>query len=117
MKGTIGCSMEKAAPNKYLQILLVLLLTGVAPFAGSGQERYLSRKITLSVPSVPVEEALTSIGKAGHFTFSYNADIIYPGRKVTIHATDRHVNAVLTDLFGESVRRKEVGDHVILVMN
>ena len=109
--------MAKAALNKCFQILFVLLLAGVVPFAGSAQERYLSRKITLSVTSVRVEEALTSIGKAGHFTFSYNADIIDPDRKVTIHATDRNVNAVLTDLFGESVRRKEVGDHVILVMN
>ncbi len=109
--------MEKDARIKALVLLIVLVYSAFLPLNGVSQERYLSRKITVSLNSVPVEDALATIGKAGNFTFSYNADIINPDRKITLHADNRHVDDVLTDLFGERVRRKEVGDHVVLVMN
>ncbi len=105
-----------ARSNRLKLIVLAVVLISIS-MPLHAQERYLSRKISVSVSSVPMEEALQTIGEAGHFTFSYNAELIDPSQKVTMNVTDRNVDAVLTDLLGEKVRRKEVGDHIVLVMN
>jgi hypothetical protein len=109
--------MVKDASIKIYSVLACLFFFGWMTSVCHAQERHLSKKITLSVTSVPLEDALITIGKAGNFTFSYNADLIDPNQKVTLQANNRNVDALLTDLLGERVRKKEVGDHVILVMN
>jgi hypothetical protein len=117
MKEQTGVSMAKGAVNKKVIAIYCLMAFCCLTVPSLAQQRYLSRKITISVISVSLEEALATIGKAGNFTFSYNADLIQPDRKVTVQASNRNVDAVLVDLLGEKVRKKEVGDHVILVMN
>jgi hypothetical protein len=109
--------MAKAAANSVFRVLVALVVFIISFQGLQAQESHLYKKITVSVTSVPLEQALATIGKAGDFTFSYNADMIDPSLRVTVNATNRNVDAVLTDLLGEKVRRKEVGDHVILVRN
>ena len=108
--------MAKGAVIKIAGLIACLIITGCVN-AVHAQERHLSKKITLSVSNVPLERALASIGEAADFTFSYNADLIEPGKQVTVRAQNKNVDAVITDLLGDRVRKKEIGDHVILVMN
>ena len=82
-----------------------------------GQTRYLSKKITVNLASVPLDEALIAIEKEGNFSFSYNADLINTKRIVSVHAENTNVERILKDLLGKQVSNKEVGNHVILVQN
>lgn len=97
-------------------VCLVLLSSGLG-LNGYAQKRHLSKRISVFVTDVTLENALVSIGKAGDFTFSYNAGLIDTDRKVTVRAREQHVDEVITDLLGERVRPREIGDHVILLMN
>jgi len=62
-----------------------------------------------------METALAAISREGNFTFSYNADLVRSDRLVDIKAENTRVKTVLNDLFGETIRNKEIGDHVILI--
>jgi len=94
--------------------LLILIFSGTF-FSTGAQENHLSRKITLTLSSVPMETALSAIAREGKFTFSYNADLFRTNRLVNINVENTRVKTVLDDLFGETIRNKEIGEHVILI--
>jgi hypothetical protein len=82
-----------------------------------GQERFLSKKVTLDIPQCSLEVALREIGKAGQFRFSYDADLIHGDRQVSLKAKNSPVAELLREMLGKDVRPREVGNHVILVRN
>jgi len=95
-------------------IFLLVILSGNTLMA---QTTYLSRKVSLDIPSCSLEVALIEIGKAADFRFSYDADLIPGKRQVRVKASNTPVNSLLREMLGKEVRPKEVGNHVILVRN
>ncbi|MFZ4564141.1 MAG: hypothetical protein ACOYNU_12235, partial [Bacteroidales bacterium] len=95
-------------------IFLLFTLSGNMLMA---QTTYLSRKVSLDIPSCSLEVALIEIGKAADFRFSYDADLIPGKRQVRVKANNTPVNSLLGEMLGKAVRPKEVGNHVILVRN
>ena len=95
-------------------IFLLFTLSGNTLMA---QATYLSRKVSLDIPSCSLEGALIEIGKAADFRFSYDANLIPGKRQVRVKANNTPVNSLLREILGKDVRSKEVGNHVILVRN
>lgn len=75
----------------------------------------LERLISLNLRNEPLSQTLTTIGRAGRFSFSYNPAILNQSRPVTLRVTNRPVREVLGQLFGGSVRVRMRGNHVILL--
>lgn len=99
------------------RIVLILLFAGFFP-AVFAQNRLLTRKVSLEIPSCSIELALREIGKAGAFRFSYDADLFASRKKpVELKADNTPVGSLLTELLGKDVVPKEIGNHVILVRN
>jgi len=97
-------------------LLIMLLATGIGSRAGA-QTSYLSKIISVNLSSVSTDEALATIGKLGGFRFSYDADLIRGDKKVSIKATNTHVDRLLKEMLGREITNKEVGNHVILLKN
>jgi len=95
-------------------IFSMLVVLGTTSYS---QQSYLSRKISVDIPSCSLEVALIEIGKAADFRFSYDADLIPGKRQVRVKASNIPVNALLREMLGKNVRPKEVGNHVILLRN
>ncbi|MFH1297189.1 MAG: hypothetical protein ABIJ04_07960 [Bacteroidota bacterium] len=98
--------------GKWILIVLVLTATGQTTM---GQRSHLSKRITITCSSMPLYSALDEIGRAGNFSFSYNADLINVDSLVTLQAESEKVESILETLLGEQIRNKEVGNHVILM--
>jgi hypothetical protein len=81
------------------------------------QTGHLSKKITIHLSGVSLQDALTEIGRVGNFRFSYNADFIKGDRIITFNASDVPAGKVLKEILGKEVNIKEIGNHVILVRN
>ena len=96
----------------YLVLLATFFTTGLL-----AQESFLSRKVSLNIPSCSLEVALFEIGKAADFRFSYDADLIPGSRQVRVKAKNTPVNELLREMLGQEVRPREIGNHVILVRN
>jgi hypothetical protein len=81
------------------------------------QMSHLSTRITIHLTGVSLQDALSEIGRAGHFGISYDADYIRGDKPVNINATNIPVEKVLTELLGKKFNTKEIGNHVILMRN
>jgi len=75
----------------------------------------LDRLITLNLSNELLEQALTAIGRAGQFSFSYNPTMLGQRQPVTLRVASRPVREVLAQLFGSSIRLRARGNHVILL--
>lgn len=80
----------------------------------SGQSAALSRKVTLDVRNIPLENVLEEIEHQLNVRFSYNSGLINVGKKVSYSTTENSLENVLFDLFGEEVRPKLRGNYIIL---
>ena len=73
----------------------------MATFFATGllaQESFLSRKVSLDIPSCSLEVALFEIGKAADFRFSYDADLIPGSRQVRVKAKNAPVHELLKEM-------------------
>lgn len=109
--------MEVAAKRFAVVSVAFLFLSLWMETSAIGQTRYLAKKITVNLASVPLDQALMAIEKEGNFSFSYNADLLNTKKIVSVHAENTNVERILKDLLGKQFSNKEVGNHVILVRN
>lgn len=106
-----------AAAKAQIRSALILLFLLLQPVWGAPADSFLSRKITIDIPSCSLETAIREIGKAGGFRFSYDADLIPASRKVNLKAGNSRVADVLKEILGKDIRPMEIGNHVILIRN
>ncbi len=64
-----------------------------------------------------MDVALREIGKAGRFSFSYDADLIPVDRQVSVNANNVEVSELLKELVGKDIRSREIGNHLVLIRN
>lgn len=99
--------------NRNLVIALFCLIS-VQTLAGGG---LLDRKLTVSVESKTLKTTLKIIGGAANVQFSYNPELIDDSRKVSLKVENKSLRTILVQLFSNSVRFKEVGNHIVLLKN
>ncbi len=100
------------AVNKSGLILFFLLLQSLFCFS---QESFLSRKISIDIPECSLDIALREIGKAGKFSFSYDANLIAGDRQVKLKSSNTQVRTLLKEILGKEIYPREVCNHVILI--
>ena len=96
------------------RLILFLVLT-IPVLTAVSQENFLSRRITLTLNRVPLETALEKIGRAGGFSFSYDARIIHGDSLVSVKASKTIAGEIVARLTGPGIRTKQVGTHLILL--
>ena len=104
-----------AVPKGTNRLIWVLIFIIGCILQISAQTSHLSKKINIHLSGVHLQDALSEIGRAGHFRFSYDADFIRGDQPVIIVAADVTVEKILKDLLGKKFIAKEIGNHVILV--
>ncbi|MEI6882888.1 MAG: hypothetical protein WCO02_00265 [Bacteroidota bacterium] len=105
------------AAKELIRSALIILVLLTQPLWALSGDSFLSRKISLNIPSCSLETALREIGKAGCFRFSYDADLIPAGRKVDLKAGNSRVSDLLKEILGKEIRPMEIGNHVVLIRN
>ncbi len=105
------------AKKEIIRSWVIILFLLAQPLPGFTQGSFLSRKISLEIPKCSLEVALREIGKAGRFSFSYDADLIPLERQVSLKARNAEVSLLLKEILGKKIRAREIGNHVILIRN
>ena len=88
-----------AAAFRIIRTCFFLLLVSLQGGTLHAQSSYLSRKVSVNLPSCSLEVALDEIAKAGNFRFSYDTDLIPANRQVTVKAQNTQVNTLLKPHF------------------
>ncbi|MBK9335039.1 MAG: hypothetical protein IPM98_00060 [Lewinellaceae bacterium] len=99
--------------NHCAWLLLPLLFTAQTLCAGD----VLERRISAHFEQELLKTALTEIARQGGFEWSYNARILDPNRRVTLHADGWTVRETLTVLLGDNYTFKPSGEYLILKKN
>lgn len=77
----------------------------------------LDRKISLSAKSTSVKSLLKRIESLADIKFSYNPEVVDENKKIDLELKNETVQKGLTKIFANSVRFKEVGNHIVLLKN
>jgi len=81
----------------------------------NAQSNYLYKKINVSFSDISLRKGLTKISSAGGFTFSYNTLNFENERLISLNAQNKTVYWSLNQLFGNTVKYRAIGSHVILI--
>ncbi|MBK9593170.1 MAG: carboxypeptidase-like regulatory domain-containing protein [Crocinitomicaceae bacterium] len=79
--------------------------------------KIVNRIISVDVKNKPLGGVLKLIEQKAYFKFSYNADILDEAQLVSLLIEKQTVAYALKQLFNESIRYKEAGNHIILLKN
>lgn len=94
---------------------LTLFATIILAFASPVRAQHLlTRQVTLSPASIPLQQALKEIAAQGGFYFSYNSDQIPGDSLIDVPATRTSVRELLSRLLGDDYQYSETGDYVII---
>jgi hypothetical protein len=98
---------------KKIYILLFLIIIQDF-FAQNNTTPPLERIISISADNQTIENILDEIAQKGGFVFSYSSKAINGKSQTSIHAENKPVRFVLSEIFGNSVNFKTRGKYIIL---
>ena len=75
----------------------------------------LGRHISLNVHAMPLSQVLDTIAERGHFSFSYNSNILYADSPVTVMVSNIPVRSALDIVLGMGYAYVEQDNHLILL--
>jgi hypothetical protein len=97
-------------------ILCLLCLSCIGSFSVLGQEtNLLNRKISVAFSNTPIRTVLSGIADKGHFSLSYNPNLVDDSKKITLTKQNRTVNEIMLDVLGSGYRFKVNGNYLILL--
>jgi hypothetical protein len=74
----------------------------------------LANKIEVAFYQAPIADALLEVAHKGGFEWSYNANILDTGRRITLFAKDQAVREILHQILGGEYAFKQSGEYLIL---
>lgn len=96
-------------------IIIVILFSGMSYASNTHAQSVLDRRITLSLHGVPLQEALSEIEREAKVSFVYSREFIEADKKVFLHANDKKLKGVLTDLLQDfNIRFRAIDELIIL---
>lgn len=100
-------------PVFFVASLIILLLQG-KPLQAQ-QQPFLNKKITISFNESPLSFALNAIGKRTGVKFSYNPQIIPPGRIINKQFDNVPLREVLSQMINDaSITYREIGNQIVI---
>ena len=94
--------------------ILSLILAQVKP-AAAQQKSFLDKKVTFTFTSITLENALRTIGTKNDIKFSYNPELIKPGRRITMKFSNMPLRDVLKQLLNDpSLSFHEIGNQIVI---
>jgi hypothetical protein len=100
--------------TKTLAFLCVLLLSVQYTHASGG---LLDRNISIDLQHTSLKIALIKIGELGAVQFSYNPSLIQEEKIVSLSFSNKPIRYALSLILDNSIRPKEVGNHIVLLAN
>ncbi len=91
--------------------IIILLLCWASTAVG---QHHLSKKVSISLLDVTVEDALTAISDAGHFYFSYNPTSLPVDKKINLVSRNQTVKHLLHEILGNDFLFQQRGSYVII---
>lgn len=99
---------------KYWSCILICIILGNTDARAQQTVPILERKISVSISDEKISSALTRIGQAGGFSFSYNSAILSQDKSITLSAINKSVRDVLYEIFLGSMNFKEKSNYLIM---
>lgn len=96
--------------NQAIRIICFLLFYGLRVQAADVLERH----IDVHFQQTPLKEALATVARKAGFEWSYNANIVDAGKKISLLANDWTVRETLYELLGDGYEFKPNGQYLIL---
>lgn len=81
-----------------VQLVLILIFTGITTATPVKGQEMLDTKVTLSLSNVSLENALSELEKSAKVKFSYNSRTLKLGQKVNVTAKNEVLSSVLSKL-------------------
>jgi len=107
--GLMNLGMKKTT----VFLTAILAVTGIA-WASYLSSAPLERVISLSTPTLPLDQALKAIEAEADLSFSYNPEKFNMDREVKLEYKRRPVRWILDDVFQGNVKYKSRGKYVVL---
>ncbi|MCG8574489.1 MAG: hypothetical protein MI810_06340 [Flavobacteriales bacterium] len=95
-------------------IVLVFLLVPLGLQARTG---ILDKIISVEIKNTPIRLILQKIETVGQVRFSYNPQLVEEDKIVSLSMKSRTIRYGLSLIFDETIRFKEVGNHIVLLEN
>jgi hypothetical protein len=96
-----------------MKLIRVLLLLLCVPVLGRAQH-LLQQKLDFQAREQELGTVLQQLGRSAHCSFSYNSNILKEDKKVSIHAHQQSLSAILEQLLGEEFQYREQDQYIII---
>jgi TonB-linked SusC/RagA family outer membrane protein len=98
-----------------VQLVLILIFTGITTATPVKGQEMLDTKVTLSLSNVSLENALSELEKSAKVKFSYNSRTLKLGQKVNVTAKNEVLSSVLSKLLKPlSIKYIPVSNRIVL---
>jgi len=105
-------SGKKHYPVFILSFIFYILLQGKPVYA---QQPLLDKKVSFTFTDVPLSNVLRAISTKTGVKFSYNPELIQPGRRINMRFNNLPLREVLKQLLNDpSIAIREIGNQVVL---
>ncbi len=85
------------------------------PASAQSQQPFLDKKVSFTFSNMSMATVLQSLGNKTGVRFSYNPDLIQPGRNVNMRFNNLPLHEVLTQLFADpTIAFREIGNQVVI---
>lgn len=91
-------TLQKIVQISFLQLVLTLVLPGMALAIPAGSQGILDRRVSIQVTDVPLDNALSRLEKSAQVKFSYNSRMLQLNRSVSVHANNEVLAEVLSEM-------------------
>jgi len=100
-------------PVFLFSFILFILLQGYSAIAQS--QPYLDKKVSFTFSDMSLSNVLRAIGNKTGVKFSYNPDIIQPGKRINMRFNNTPLRDVLKQLLNDpSIAYREIGNQIVL---
>ena len=100
-------------PVFLFSFILFILLQGYSAIAQS--QPYLDKKVSFTFSDMSLANVLRAIGNKTGVKFSYNPDIIQPGKRINMRFNNTPLRDVLKQLLNDpSIAYREIGNQIVL---
>ncbi|MGM0464456.1 MAG: carboxypeptidase-like regulatory domain-containing protein, partial [Bacteroidota bacterium] len=95
-------------------VITLILITGFV-FATAQENNVLERRLTLRLNDVSISNILKTISRRTGYHFTYDTDLIEPGRVSSVRMTDRPLKNILDSIFYDRDLNYSIIDNHIII--
>lgn len=108
-------TLQKIVQISFLQLVLTLVLPGIALAIPAGSQGILDRRVSIQLRDVPLDNALSKLEKSAQVKFSYNSRMLQLSQTVSVQANNETLSDVLNNMLKPlNIKYMQVSNRIVL---